>query len=463
MAKKPPPAGDWHSLRLWQIQPIRDLLLVALVLGVLYLGYILSIVTVPLLLALALAYLFEPLIKAILRRTRFFSRQGLAALIIVLAGIVVIAPTVLGIGFGVIQGATAAASIATRTTALVNSLQGSEEERKKAFNDLPSHWQSASIKLRNLKSEVDAYQARHQRVQPPSGTEPPAPDPQPRPDGEPSQPPTPDIPEWKINLYRIVNLSINWLRDNAAAIGKAVGEKAIGAGGSAVSVAGKTLGSAGVLLFTAFLTAFFFYFLCTGWGKVLAFWEGLIPERKKNRAFELLDKMDRVISGFIRGRLIICAILGAFVTIMYFVIGVPVPLILGPIVGTFFLIPFMHVLAIPMAMLALWLEPSGVSWQQTWWWIIFAPIGVNLSCQILDDYILTPAIQGKNTDMSTPSILFASIAGGTLAGFYGLLLAIPAAACIKILLKEIFMPRFEAWAKGKEKDFLPISAEDPHG
>ena len=76
--------------------------------------------------------------------------------------------------------------------------------------------------------------------------------------------------------------------------------------------------------------------------------------------------------------------------------------------------------------------------------------------QLLDDYVLTPAIQGKNTNMDTPTILFASIAGGSLAGIYGLLVAIPAAACIKILLREVFWPRVRRWAEGKERDFLPL-------
>ena len=38
MAKKPLPSGDWHQLRLWQIQPIRDLLVFAAIFGILYLG-----------------------------------------------------------------------------------------------------------------------------------------------------------------------------------------------------------------------------------------------------------------------------------------------------------------------------------------------------------------------------------------------------------------------------------------
>ncbi|MBX3376571.1 MAG: AI-2E family transporter [Phycisphaeraceae bacterium] len=456
MAKRTPspPPGDWHQLRLWQIQPIRDLLLIALVLGVLYLGYHLRIVTVPILLALALAYLFEPLVQFILKRTRFFSRQGIAAAIIVVAGLVVIVPTVVGIGFAVVQGASLAGSIATHSTNLVTSIQGDENQRRDAYNKLPQQWRAASRELLDLKREVDDYRAR--------SASPAAPTTEPGADGQPRPPAAePDhIPEWKVSLYTGVDWAINWIRANATEIGKTVGQHAIGTGATAFTVAGKTLTSAGVLLFTAGLTAFFFFFFCTGWGKVLAFWESLIPERKKSRVIELLKKMDRVIAGFIRGRLIICGILGLFVTVMYFVIGVPVPLILGPIVGLFFLVPFLHVVAMPLAMIAMLLDPSGPEWQTRWWWVIGAPIGVNLLCQVLDDYILTPLIQGKNTEMSIPSILFASIAGGALAGFYGLLLAIPAAACIRILLKEVFMPRFAAWAQGKEKDFLPISRDD---
>ena len=57
-----PPVDDWRTRHLWEIQPVRDGLVVASILGVLYLGSVLSFVTVPLLLAMALAYLFEPVV-----------------------------------------------------------------------------------------------------------------------------------------------------------------------------------------------------------------------------------------------------------------------------------------------------------------------------------------------------------------------------------------------------------------
>jgi predicted PurR-regulated permease PerM len=84
---------------------------------------------------------------------------------------------------------------------------------------------------------------------------------------------------------------------------------------------------------------------------------------------------------------------------------------------------------------------------------------VYVCAQLLDDWVLTPTIQGKTTDLSIPLILFASIAGGALAGIYGLLIAIPAAACLKIVLDEVVWPKFKAWAAGRERDFLPIGRE----
>ena len=48
------------------------------------------------------------------------------------------------------------------------------------------------------------------------------------------------------------------------------------------------------------------------------------------------------------------------------------------------------------------------------------------------------------------------VSGGLLAGFYGLLLAIPVAACARILFDELVRPRLDAWARGERADLLPL-------
>lgn len=435
---------DWRRLHLWQIQPVRDLLVLAAVLALVYLGYILSLVTVPLLLAIALAYLFEPLVARLTARSRFLSRPGVAVAIIAITGLTVAVPATVGLGFAVVQGTKLVQSLATNIQTLIVSVDRPNDLALR--NNLPgSTWKS----LRDYIVEQEELRQAIKKHPPTLVDEGPAPTGETAPDrpqqGVTAAPHAPSV------LYELVQSGVVWLRENSAKIG----QTALRGGAGAVSVAAGFFGSTAALIFGAFLTAFFFFFVCTGYGRVLNFWHGLIPQRRRSRVFDLLSQMDRVISGFIRGRLTICMTLVVHYSVGYWLIGVPAPLILGPIVGLLSIMPYAAGVGIPVAILLTALDP-GTGWQAAWWWIVLSPLVVHALAQVLDDYVLTPAIQGKSTGMDTPSILFASLAGGVLGGVYGLLLAIPAAACLKILLREVFWPRFRKWAEGKAKDFLPI-------
>ncbi|MBL8756923.1 MAG: AI-2E family transporter [Phycisphaerae bacterium] len=454
---------DWRALRLWQIQPLRDAAVILAVVGVLYVGKILSLVTVPLLLALLLAYLVEPVVQAVTAR-RWMSRQGAALGLILAFTLVVITPAIIGAVVGTIQGATFLHRFGNNVTILADAV--AHPEKPEARRLLPNEgWRHLADSLVELR--LEAERARAQERQPPESDEAPAPAVPPaavQPPLNPDAPPVDDPHEpltappsranpAAVQLYRGVEYAIAWVKANANAIGKT----AISTGFTAIETVLRWISSLTMLIFGAFLTAFFFYFFCTGYGKVLEFWERLIPERKKGIAFGLLKQMDAVISGFVRGRLTICAILIGYYTLAYWLIGVPAPLILGPIIGTLALVPYAAGIGMPLAMLLIWVGPNLAGFQSEWWWIVFAPIGVSAISQVLDDYVLTPTIQGRNTGMDTPTILFASLAGAVLAGFYGLLVAIPVAACLKILLRETVWPRLREWAAGKATDPLPIS------
>src|SRR5688572_22673678 len=113
---------DWRRLRLWHIQPVRDVLLLAMVFGVLYLGYILSPITVPMLLALMLAYLFEPLVQR-LTRTRRIGRPFTAGLLIALFFLVVVVPISLGLVVGVGQAVGLVQTVAKNTQSVIDAVQ----------------------------------------------------------------------------------------------------------------------------------------------------------------------------------------------------------------------------------------------------------------------------------------------------------------------------------------------------
>lgn len=458
---------DWRRLHLWQIQPVRDILGVLLIIGLVKLGYEIRVVTVPLLLAFLLAYLVEPVVRKLTRRGRM-TRKGAVTSVLVAVILFIIVPATIATSFAVVQLAGAVTAVARNAQALLLSVEGATpEERGRGYDALEGQaWRDLSHILREARQQ-DQKEVEEERPLPPEGaiTPPALAEAAARAKALADEAETPEgegfvavilPPERRQELSATITMAIDWIGANADAIAQSLSKRAIGTGADALSFAARTLGSIGYVLFTLFLTAFFFFFISTGYGRVLDFWQSLIPERKKGLAIDLAAKMNVAVSGFVRGRLTIALIQSVVFSVGYLLIGVPGWLILGPLVALLSIVPYAALIGVPISIVLLYLEQNRLPFQDTWWWTLFAPLGIYFGGQTLDDYVLTPAIQGRSTGMDTPTILFASLAGGALAGVYGLLIAIPVAACIKIVLQELFWPRFKRWAEGKERDFLPI-------
>ncbi len=475
--------GRWLDRHLWQIQPVRDLMVVAAVFGFFWLGYKLSVVTVPLLLAITLAYVFEPLIKRA-TRVEWISRQGAVAGIIGLTVLVVVVPLTIGLSFAAIQGVQLAGDLATQTTAIKAAIDNPDDEllQSRVQGRIPEWIRDAILDAREREQERLEEQ---DRLNAPAPNE----DPQnaaPLPgesssdaegdgsegemtdgtDAEPSavdaqgeaidQPVvTPPIKRVKRlpddDFSEAMQVVLSWVERNATA----VSQRALQTGATAFEAFVRTITSVMYIGFTLFLTAFFFFFISTGYGKFLEFSGKFIPEDRREFTLHLLHRFDQVVSGFIRGRLTIAFIQSIVFSLGYWIIGVPAPVLLGVAVALLSIVPYAALVGIPISIGMLWLE-SRTGFRGSLIWTVGAPVVFYFIGQALDDYVWTPLIQGKSTGMDTPTILFATLAGGALLGVYGLLLAIPLAACIKILLEEVFWPRFQDWIAGKRPDFLPI-------
>lgn len=447
----------WASLHLWQIQWVRDLLVIAAIIAVVYVGYLIRVVTVPLLLGLLLAYLFEPLVRW-LRTRRVCSRQVAAIGIIAFAALIIVLPVTLGSTFAIAQGVRSVRDIAGNLARVQKSVAAPGDETLRSA--VPK---GAWLEIRDFLVEKPADPAVSPSPTPLSPDQPATLDPQ-------APAPAEGIMQRLTDgqsTREVARSAIDWLGTHIGDISAAIGKSVATGGADAARAALSTLGSIGLLIFQAGLTAVFFYFLSTGWGQVQETWQRFVPDARRTRVQSVLAQMDRAIAGFVRGRVTISFILGVTLTILYWLAGVPAPLVLGPIVGILFLIPYVHGVGVPIAMLLMWLEgvrgpiiaPDLAAASGGWWYILAAPVIIYMVAQVLDDWVLSPMIQGKATDLAIPTIVFASLAGGALGGIYGLLLAIPVAACLRILMKEFFWPRLKAWARGEVSDLLPIGRE----
>ncbi|MEZ6241863.1 MAG: AI-2E family transporter [Phycisphaerales bacterium] len=466
--EEPSPKARWSDLHIWQVQYVRDILMILGVLALFWLGQKLSIVTVPVLLAILFAYLFEPVIQFLMRRTRL-KRHGAVTAILVAIVLGIVVPGALALSYGVIQGAALVRTVGGNTIALRDSVKAAQHVRKlereidaakvglptpdagqtDAEGELttPQAPEASGVDEARSPERIEEDLAKAKLVEEEAV----------RDLREQAGQSWVDLHDWLIgaNDREDLTVALDYVGEYLEAEAGRVAQAAAGVSANAVGVAVAFLSRAFGILFMLFLTAFFFYFFATGWVEFKGFTGKLLPDKHRDQIVHLATRFDRIIAAFIRGRLTIAFIQAIVFTVGYWIIGVPASFILGPVVAILSIVPYMALVGVPVAIVLLWLENhTGIRGNPLY--VLGAPTAFYFFAQALDDYIWTPMIQGKETGMSTPAILFASLAGGVLFGVFGLLIAIPIAACLKILIQEVFWPKFRAWAEGEAKDFLPI-------
>lgn len=157
----------------------------------------------------------------------------------------------------------------------------------------------------------------------------------------------------------------------------------------------------------------------------------LLPPRHRQPAVELGREIDGVLGGFIRGQLSVCMILAALYGAGLWLIGVDLALVIGLLSGAAFIIPYLGtvlgvVLAGAMAAVKFHdlLHPLLV-------------VGWFALVQGLEGALLTPRLVGNRVGLHPLGTILAVLAGGELFGFWGLLLAVPAAASAAVVTRRL--------------------------
>lgn len=151
------------------------------------------------------------------------------------------------------------------------------------------------------------------------------------------------------------------------------------------------------------------------------------PASSRARSQKLVAEMYKAISGYFSGMLLIAALSGIVATIMMTIVGVPYSVPLGMVVALLGLIPFVGatLAAVIVVLAALLGASTTAAIAMAVYFIIY---------QQLENNILQPVIQGRTTDLSPLVVTIAILLGVTVAGIFGALVAIPVAACIKVLI-----------------------------
>jgi len=174
-----------------------------------------------------------------------------------------------------------------------------------------------------------------------------------------------------------------------------------------------------------------FYFLLD-WDRMLDSLRRLIPRPYEKTTLTIVSECPSVLGAFVKGQFLVMVLLGVVYAVGLQLIGLEIGLIIGMIAGLCSIIPYLgFAVGIIAAVIATFFQ-FGIDW----WQLVLVGI-VFMVGQAVEGYILQPFLLGDKIGLSPVAVVFAVLAGAQLAGFLGMLIALPVAAVIVVLLRHI--------------------------
>lgn len=211
-------------------------------------------------------------------------------------------------------------------------------------------------------------------------------------------------------------------------------------------------------LAVVFVCLLYIIFLLIDYEKISKNWANYVPERYRHNIQTLMSDLDKHMNGYFRGQALIAFIVGILFAIGFQIIGLPMGIAMGLIIGVFNLIPYMQALGIPPCIL-LGLIQSAETGRPVWV-IALCITAVFVIVQSIQDLVLTPKIMGNVTGMGPAMILLCLSIWGSLLGIVGMIIALP----ITTLLVSYYK-RFVLHIDDNQADTtsVPPTPEDTEG
>ena len=176
------------------------------------------------------------------------------------------------------------------------------------------------------------------------------------------------------------------------------------------------------------------YFLA-GLPQIKLFAYRLVPDSRRPRAILLSDEILARVGGYVLGNLLTTVIIGVGTFVWMLALGIPYPILLAVFVALIDLIPVIgsYIGGAAVSLVALTVSLP----------VALATLGFYICYKLAEDYLLVPKVMNRTVHVPATVTLVAVLLGGVLLGIVGALVAIPVAAAIRLLLREVVFPRLD--------------------
>ena len=178
-----------------------------------------------------------------------------------------------------------------------------------------------------------------------------------------------------------------------------------------------------ISIITSMVTLIYLFFILMDYETLSAGFIRMFP--KKSRPFwrSLMDDVETQLDSYVRGQSLVALCIGILFCIGFTIIGFPMAIGLGILIGLLSLVPYLHGFAfIPMILLS---ALKAVDTGENFWLIFGSAVIVFIVVQVITDMVLTPKIMGKAMGLNPAILLLSLSVWGALLGFIGLIVALP--------------------------------------
>jgi predicted PurR-regulated permease PerM len=181
-----------------------------------------------------------------------------------------------------------------------------------------------------------------------------------------------------------------------------------------------------------FLTPVVTFYLLRDWPKVLAAIDGALPLDHADNIRTVARESNAAVAGYVRGQALVCLCLGSIYGIGLTLVGLQFGFVIGLIAGFISFIPYVGTLVGAILSIGMALAQFPPDWLS-----VAKVAGVFLIGHMLESNVLSPKLVGDRVGLHPVWIMFSLLAGGSLFGFVGVLVAVPVAAVVGVVVRHL--------------------------
>lgn len=198
-------------------------------------------------------------------------------------------------------------------------------------------------------------------------------------------------------------------------------------------------------------------FIMLDYEKLMLSFQQLIPHSHRSRVLAVFYDVKNAMNCYFRGQSLIAFIVGILFAIGFYIINLPMGILLGLFIGVLNMVPYLQLISLPVtAVLCL---VASVSGEYSFWVIFWESMAVYIIVQSIQDLYLTPKIMGKAMGLNPAIMLLSLSVWGCLLGFMGLIIALPLTTLVLSYYDRYVV---QPYLHLKDAHKLPKAPPSPH-